>query len=129
VAAPGAVIGRVVVGAAAALTIVLLVLGLRRLDSRPRTTDAVVSANTIQVAPEVGARIAVLNVKDDAVVRRGDVLFEIERERYELALAQARAQVRSPEAQIGTTNRRVSSERSGVGVARISVGWPRSATP
>src|SRR5262249_56241395 len=78
------------------------------------------------IAPEVTGRIAVLNVKDDAVVRKGDVLFEIERERYQLNLAQARAQVRTLEAQIGLTNRRVSSERSGVGIARANADAARA---
>src|SRR6185369_911889 len=101
--------GRLFVAGWLVLAIVLLILVLRRLDRRPRTTDAVVTANTIQIAPEVTGRIAVFNVKDDAVVHKGDVLFEIERERYDLNLAQALAQVRTLEAQIGLTHRRVSS--------------------
>src|ERR1700752_4165887 len=103
---PGQVIlGLALVVTLAASTIVLAFFVLRRLYVRPRTTDAVVTANTIQVAPEVAGRIAILNVKDDAVVRKGDVLFEIERERYELTLAQAIARVRTLEAQINLTNR------------------------
>src|ERR1700754_4798252 len=107
--APRALIGRAIVASLVALTLVLAILVLRRLDARPRTHDAVVTANTIQIAPEVSGRIAVLNVKDDAVVHKGDVLFEIERERYELALAQARAQERALAAEVGLTGRRVSS--------------------
>jgi membrane fusion protein, multidrug efflux system len=124
--APRVILGRLVVATCVALTIVLAILVLRRLDARPRTTDAVVTANTISIAPEVTGRIAVLNVKDDAVVHKGDVLFEIERERYELVLLQARAQVRALEAQIGLTTRRVSSERSGVGVARANADAARA---
>jgi membrane fusion protein, multidrug efflux system len=124
--APRVIVGRLLVATSVALTIVLAIVVLRRLDARPRTTDAVVTANTIQIAPEVTGRIAVLNVKDDAVVHKGDVLFEIEREQYELTLAQARAQVRTLEAQIGLTSRRVSSERSGVGVARANADAARA---
>src|SRR5262249_25966051 len=98
------ILGRSIVVASFALTILLALIVLRRLDRRPRTTDAVVTANTIKVVPEVVGRIAVLNVKDDAVVRKGDVLFEIERELYELNLAQALAQVRTLEAQISLGN-------------------------
>jgi multidrug efflux system membrane fusion protein len=125
-AAPEVILGRSLVATAVALTIVLAIMVLRRLDARPRTTDAVVTANTIQVAPEVTGRIAVLNVKDDAVVHKGDVLFEIERERYELNLAQALAQVRMLEARIALDNRRVSSERSGVDVARANADAARA---
>src|SRR5467141_1565152 len=96
----------------------LAVLVLRRLDVRPRTTDAIVTANTIQVAPEVVGRIETLNVKDDAVVRKGDVLFTIEQERYALTLAQARAQVQALEAQIDLTNRTVSGQVTAVSVAQ-----------
>jgi multidrug efflux system membrane fusion protein len=125
-AAPRVILGRLLVATSVALCIVLALLVLRRLDARPRSTDVVVTANTIQIAPEVVGRIAVLNVKDDAVVRKGDVLFEIEREQYDLNLAQALAQVRTLEAQIGLTTRRNSSERSGVGVARANVDAARA---
>src|SRR5216683_1685440 len=84
--------GRAVLGLSIVLCIGLAVLVLHRLDIRPRTTDAIVTANTIHVAPEIVGRIATLNVKDDAVVKKGDVLFTIEEERYVLALAQAEAQ-------------------------------------
>jgi multidrug efflux system membrane fusion protein len=124
--APRVIAGRLLVGAFVALAVVLAVLVLSRLHIRPRTHDAVVTANTISIAPEVNGRIAVLNVKDDAVVHRGDVLFEIEREQYDLSLAQARAQVRTLEAQIGLTARRNSSERSGVGVARANADAARA---
>jgi len=84
----------------------------------PRTDDAIVTANTIRIVPEVAGRIATLNVKDDATVRKDDVLFTIESERYELSLAQARAQAAALEAQIALTDRKVSAEGTGVLVAR-----------
>jgi multidrug efflux system membrane fusion protein len=123
---PQVILGRVLVATSVALAIVLGVLVLRQVHIRPRTSDAVVTANTIQVAPEVSGRIAVLNVKDDAVVHKGEVLFEIDPEVYELNLAQARAQVMTLEAQIGLTSRRNSSERSGVGVARANADAARA---
>jgi multidrug efflux system membrane fusion protein len=124
--APRVILGRVLVATVVALTIVLAILVLRRLDARPRTTDATVTANTIQIVPEVVGRIVTLNVKDDAVVHKGDVLFEIERDRYELNLAQTLAQVRTLVAQINLTRRRVLSERSAVGVAESSVDAARA---
>src|SRR2546428_5002024 len=105
---------------------VLAVLALRRLDVRPRTTDAIVTANTIQVVPEVAGLIATLNVKDDAVVRKGDVLFTIDQERYLLALAQAKAQVRGLGEQIELTNRTVSSQVTAVSVAHANAEAARA---
>jgi multidrug efflux system membrane fusion protein len=103
-----------------ALSIEAGILVLHRLDVRPRTSDAIVTANTIQVAPEVVGRIATLNVKDDAVVHKGDVLFTIEQERYALTVAQSRAQVQALEAQINLTNRTVSSQVTAVSVAKAN---------
>src|SRR5215475_6971985 len=120
------IIGRSLAAASVVLTIVLAIAVLRRLDARPRTDAAVVTANTIQVAPEVVGRIAVLRVKDDAVVHKGDVLFEIEREQYDLNLAQAVAQVHALEAEIDVTRRRISSERSAVGVAQANAAAARA---
>ena len=119
-------VGRLVVGLSTLLAIALGILVLHRLDVRPRTTDAIVTANTIQVVPEVIGRIETLNVKDDAVVRKGDVLFTIEQERFVLTLAQARAQVRSLEAQIDLTNRTVSSQVTAISVVRAQVEAARA---
>ena len=73
-----------------------------------------ITANAIHVVPEVAGRIATLNVKDGASVRKGDVLFTIESERYELNLAQARAQAAAVDAQIHLADRKVSAEMTGI---------------
>ena len=119
-------VGRVVVVLSVALAIALGILVLHRLDVRPRTTDAIVTANTIQVVPEVVGRIETLNVKDDAVVRKGDVLYTIEQERFVLSLAQARAQVNALDAQIDLTNRTVSSQVTAVSVSRAQAAAVRA---
>src|SRR5260370_18325965 len=102
-------LGRVVTITSIILTIALAIVVLHHLDVRPRTDDAIVTANTIQVAPEIIGRIATLNVQDDACVRKGDILFTIEPERYELNLAQAKPPEQSLEAQFAPTHQRVSS--------------------
>jgi multidrug efflux system membrane fusion protein len=120
------IVGRIVVMAAVVLTVVLAVIVLHRIDVRPRTDDAVITANTIQIAPEVVGRIATLNVKEDALVRKGDVLYTIDSERYVLTLAQAKAQVQALQAQINLTDRHVSSEITGVSVARAQAAAARA---
>lgn len=119
-------IGRVVTFGLLAVFLISAVVVLRRLDALPRTDDAIVTANTIKVVPEVAGRIATLNVKDDATVHRGDVLFTIEQEQFELRLAQARAQVQALEAQIDLNDRIVSSQVTAISVASAQAASARA---
>ncbi len=71
----------VIVAAAMALLLVIL-----DTDLHPRTDDASVRANFIEIAPEVGGRLAKLPVRDNAFVKEGDLLFAIDPRDYEYAL-------------------------------------------
>ncbi|NUR11884.1 MAG: biotin/lipoyl-binding protein, partial [Bradyrhizobium sp.] len=57
----------------------------------PWTRDGRVRADVVQVAPDVSGFVTEVLVKDNQKVRRGDVLFRIDRERFTLALRQADA--------------------------------------
>lgn len=57
----------------------------------PWTRDGRVIAETVKIVPEVSGRIAELRVTDNQVVRKGDVLFVIDPQSYELALRAAEA--------------------------------------
>ena len=59
----------------------------------PWTRDARVQADVVDIAPDVSGFVTELQVKDNQFVRRGDVLFILDRERYERALATAQAAV------------------------------------
>jgi len=83
------------VGAAAA---VLWVWQITR--SHPRTADAIVRANVVGIAPRVIGQIIKLNVVDNQGVNKGDVLFEIDPEDYELALQKAKADLATLDQQI-----------------------------
>src|ERR1700740_2205571 len=74
----------VIAGAAVALLVVTF-----DTERHPRTDDASVRANFIAIAPEVGGRLIQLPVKDNALVRKGDLLFEIDPRDYQYALKQA----------------------------------------
>lgn len=60
----------------------------------PWTRDGRVKAYVVQVAPDVSGLITVVPVHDNQDVKAGDVLFEIDRARFQLAYDLARAQVR-----------------------------------
>jgi multidrug resistance efflux pump len=59
----------------------------------PWTRDARVQADVVDIAPDVAGFVTDLRVKDNQFVRKGDVLFIIDRERYTRALATAEANV------------------------------------
>ena len=91
---------------------VLAFLTVGRLDRRPRTDDAYLKADIIHMAPDVSGRIVRLNVADNQFVRRGDVLFVIDQEPYIDHVAQAKAQLRSVQAQLATSTNQVASQVS-----------------
>ncbi len=59
----------------------------------PWTRDGRVKADVVQIAPDVTGQVIKVHVKDNQAVKKGDVLFEIDRDRFELALRQAEARV------------------------------------
>ncbi|MGV8995426.1 MAG: efflux RND transporter periplasmic adaptor subunit [Parvibaculaceae bacterium] len=59
--------------------------------SEPWTRDARVSADVVQIAPDVSGTVTDVLVRDNQMVHAGDVLFVIDRARYQLALDQASA--------------------------------------
>jgi multidrug resistance efflux pump len=59
----------------------------------PWTRDARVRADVVTIAPDVAGFVRELQVSDNQFVRRGDVLFVIDQDRYRLSLAAAQATV------------------------------------
>jgi multidrug efflux system membrane fusion protein len=86
----------------------------------PRTDDAEVFANFIGIAPQVDGPISRLAVQDNAFVKQGGLLFEIDPRPYEYALQRARSDLRTLEGQIVDQARTVASQESAVGAARAN---------
>ncbi|WP_407314163.1 efflux RND transporter periplasmic adaptor subunit [Pseudomonas sp. nanlin1] len=57
----------------------------------PWTRDGHIRADVIQIAPDVSGLIQQVEVHDNQVVKRGQVLFSIDQDRFRLALRQAQA--------------------------------------
>ncbi|QXH51713.1 HlyD family secretion protein [Pseudomonas fakonensis] len=57
----------------------------------PWTRDGHIRADVIQIAPDVSGLIQQVEVRDNQTVKRGDVLFTIDQDRFTLALRQAKA--------------------------------------
>lgn len=59
----------------------------------PWTRDARVLANVVEIAPDVSGLVTAVNVVDNQLVKKGDVLFVIDQDRFKAALQQAKALV------------------------------------
>lgn len=59
----------------------------------PWTRDARVLANVVRVAPDVSGLISTIHVVDNQPVKKGDLLFEIDPERFKAALENAQGDV------------------------------------
>ena len=64
----------------------------------PWTRDGQVNAYVVNLAPQVSGRVVKLHVDDNALVKKGDALYDIEAVDYETAVASAEASVASREA-------------------------------
>ncbi|HVJ43994.1 MAG TPA: HlyD family secretion protein [Dongiaceae bacterium] len=71
----------------------------------PWTRDSRVRVDIIQVAPDVSGLVTSVNVIDNQTVKTGDVLFVIDRDRYQLALNQAQASLESRKATLAQAQR------------------------
>jgi len=71
----------------------------------PWTRDGHIRADVVQVAPDVSGLITRVNVKDNQRVKQGDVLFEIDTDRFALALQQSQATAASIRANLAQARR------------------------
>jgi multidrug efflux system membrane fusion protein len=84
---------------------------------RPTTSDSSIDADVVHVAAAVGGRILEIPVAENARVAKGDLLFQIDPVPYQLAVAQAEADLQLAEAQLETQRRVVSTQRSTASIA------------
>ncbi len=118
---PPALIGRGVAIVSVVAALALAAFALARLDSRPRTTNGFIFADSAAIAPDVSGRIVMFNIHDNQRVKAGDALLEIDREPFQLRVNQARAQVEALRGQIELTTRQISSQGSAAEAAATQV--------
>src|ERR1700730_15775025 len=111
---------RISIGVVAGAVLALLLVTLDT-ERNPRTDDASVRANFIEIAPEVSGRLAQLPVKDNAFVKQGDILFVIDPRDYEYALQQALSDQENLEQRIIDTKRKIAAQNSAVEAAKAAV--------
>jgi RND family efflux transporter MFP subunit len=67
-------------------------------ELEPWTRDGRVRADIIEIAPDVSGLVSEVLVRDNQVVHKGDILFRIDRDRFQLALRQLEANVEGQKA-------------------------------
>ena len=67
-------------------------------ELEPWTRDGRVRADIIEIAPDVSGLVTEVLVRDNQVVKKGDIFFRIDRDRFELALRQSEANVEGQKA-------------------------------
>jgi len=107
---------------ATATTLVLFLI----IWSKPETDDAIIDADVVHVAPAVGGKLLKLAARENAFVHRGDLLFQIDPYPYQLALAQAKANLAVARAAVDTQRHFIAAQRSGAAVAGEQVGRAKS---
>jgi multidrug efflux system membrane fusion protein len=114
-------LGKIVSVAIPAAALIAGLLVVRNTVEYPRTDDAEVFANFIGIAPQVDGPIISLPVQDNAFVKQGGLLFEIDPRPYGYALQRARSDLSTLEGQIIDETRTIASQRSAVGAAQANI--------
>jgi membrane fusion protein, multidrug efflux system len=108
-------------GGIVAVAVILGILVLWRSGHHPRTDDAEIFANFIGMAPQVDGPIIELHVRDNQLVKKGDLLFVVDPRAYEFAYEKALSDQAALEGQIGDERRRISAQVNGVSVAKAGI--------
>src|SRR5262245_16128825 len=85
------------------------------------TDDAYVGAKNATLSPKVSGYIAEVAVEDNARVATGDVIARIDDGDYQLAVANARDQVRVQQATIDRLGRQITAQQAGVDQAKAQL--------
>lgn len=103
-----------------ALVILLVAWYLRSDRLTPFTTQARINALVVPIAPEVSGTVTAVSVRNNQPVSAGAVLFQIDTERYQLAVQTAEANLEAAQRAIGASEAVVASARGSLSAARAS---------
>jgi multidrug efflux system membrane fusion protein len=109
------------------VTLLALLFVIDQLDRAPRTDDAYVYADTIDVVPEVSGRIVELPVHDNQAVKQGELLLRIDPRPYQDALTRGNASLVALDRQIELTQRTVNAQQYNAQSVRAAVERARAA--
>lgn len=94
------------------VAIILIHYWIRSSNESPLSEDAVVSADIVSISSVVPGRVIEINVKENAKVKKGDVLFKIDPTPYQIAVEQATSAVEIAQAALNTKLKTITAEKS-----------------
>jgi len=110
------------------VTVIVVIVGLyagRRVwlhfQTEPWTRDGRIRADVVGIAPDVSGLVTSVAVVHDQTVKRGQLLFTIDRERYELALRQADAAITTAESTIGVQKANINVQKASIAAHRAAL--------
>ena len=109
-----------------ALSLLLLIYVYTVLSDRvtPYTSQAAVDTFLVQIAPEVTGEVVHVGVADNRPVRRGQVLFRIDRQPFEIALRAAEANLAVALQSEGVSTVEIDVARRSAAKARAPISRP-----
>jgi membrane fusion protein, multidrug efflux system len=91
------------------------------------TDDAFIAARQYAVAPKVSGYLVSVPVTDNEHVKTGDVIAEIDQRDYNVALAQAQAQVAAGHAQISNIEAQIDAQQAQIAANQAQVDQAQAA--
>ena len=91
------------------------------IDHHPQSDDAVVTAPVFGIAPRVSGPVVSLPISNNARVAKGEVLFEIDPEPYELAVQAANANLAAADGELENLRGLIASQNEHVAVASAAL--------
>ncbi len=85
------------------------------------TDDAYIDGHITQISPQVPALVLALHIDDNQLVRKGDLLIELDPTDYQVALEQAEAQVAAAQGRLLQTQTQIESAKAAVAEASAQI--------
>jgi multidrug resistance efflux pump len=114
-------------GAVVLVAVVAILIKYWDYVTNPWTRDGQVRAQVIQITPRVSGPIVRLPIKDNQLVKAGDLLFEIDPRTFEASLEQARAQLDETGDNYQALFQQVEAAKAKVDVSRAAVTQAQSS--
>jgi outer membrane protein TolC len=107
----------VVAGLAVVVAVAEILAAAIAIDRSPRTDAVEIDAPFIHISPTTPGRVVKVGVADNAAVKLGDILFEIDPAPYQLRVDLAKAETEAAQSEVDQDDRNIAGERANATVA------------